>query len=76
MENGIAEQSIIQNLKDAGCDSKTIEQFLAYREGGEVKKQQKLLFEHRRRLLSHVHKEEKKIDCLDYLAYQLRKDEA
>ena len=74
MKDDKAQQSMIQNLKDAGCDSNMIEQFLACHENGNVEKQQKLLSDHRRQLLERVHTEEKKIDCLDYLDYQLRKE--
>lgn len=66
-------QAIIQNLKDAGCDPETIEHFLSLEKSGSVQKQMKLLSVHRDHLLAKVHKEEKRIDCLDYLVYQLCK---
>lgn len=67
------QQSVIQNLKDAGCDLQTVKQFISLLEEGKVKEQLKLLSEHRSYLLERVHREEKQIECLDYLVYQLQK---
>ena len=67
-------QTILQNLKDAGCDPKTVEQFLLLRKAGDRKEQLKLLSIHRKQLLDKVHREEKRIDCLDYLVYQIKKE--
>lgn len=69
----MSQQAVIQNLKDAGCDTKTVTQFLAFGEEGNTKEQLKLLSIHRQQLLDRVHREEKRIDCLDYLVYQIRK---
>ena len=33
----------------------------------------RLLTAHRRHLLDTLHQEQKRIDCLDYLVYQMRK---
>ena len=38
---------------------------------GNQKDQLRLLEKHRKFLLERVHKEEKRIDCLDYLVYQI-----
>lgn len=73
MPNDASVRSVIQNLKDAGCDSKTVEEFLALDGEGRTGEQLQLLARQRRRLLDRVHREEKRIDCLDYLAYQLSK---
>ncbi len=66
-------QAIIQNLKDAGCSAQTVERFLALEAEGNAAEQLQLLALHRRRLLARVHREEKRIDCLDYLVYQIQK---
>lgn len=66
-------QAVIQNLKDAGCGPETIERFLSLRRNGNLQKQMELLSVHRKHLLDKVHREEKRIDCLDYLVYQLSK---
>ena len=69
-------QEIIQNLKDAGCDKATVEHFMKLGETGDTQEQLKLLSIHRKRLLDRIHSEEKKIDCLDYLVYQIQKNMA
>ena len=51
----------------------TIQDFLLYLDENQKEKQLELLEKHRRRLLSNVHREEKKIYCLDYLVYQIKK---
>ena len=65
--------SLVQNLEDAGCDAKTVEQFLALLEGDNTAEQLALLSRHRKRLLDDLHREERRIDCLDYLVYQIQK---
>ncbi len=65
--------SVLQNLKDAGCSDEIVEKFIAL-DGDDDKEQQlKLLFTHRRHLLEELHREEKRIDCLDYLLYQMQR---
>ena len=59
--------AIIQNLKDAGCSAGTISDFIEDIEGGNMAEGLKLLAVHRRALLDHLHEEQKRIDCLDYL---------
>lgn len=75
MGNGRGDmQSVVQNLEDAGCDGETVEQFMKLEDTGDIQKQLKLLEIQRRSLLDQVHENEKKIDCLDYLVYQLKKE--
>ena len=69
----IASESIIQNLKDAGCDSATIQNVMVDLEKGKEADALKRLAAHRRALLDSLHKEQACIDCLDYLIYQIRK---
>lgn len=76
MENNTSVQKIIQNLKDAGFDSRTVEQFIELEEEGKTEEQLDLLSRHRRQLLDRVHREGKRIDCLDYLVYQIQKSNA
>lgn len=64
-------QVITQNLKDAGCDSEMITEF--WDKNGKKDEQLRMLERQRLRLLDRVHKEEKRIDCLDYLVYQMTK---
>lgn len=65
-------ESIIQNLKDAGCDSETIENFMADLQKGKRANGLKRLAVHRKNLLDPLHREQKCIDCLDYLVYQMK----
>lgn len=67
-------QAVIQNLRDAGCGRETVEQFLELCRSGECKKQLGLLEKHRKRLLEEIHKYEKQIDCLDYLIFQMNRE--
>lgn len=69
-------QAVVQNLRDAGCDEETVERFLALEAAGDRREQLRLLARHRRQLLERVHREERRIDCLDYLVYQIQKREA
>lgn len=64
---------VIQNLKDADCDSQTIEQFMEDLQKGKKASGLKRLAEHRKKLLDSLHKEQKCIDYLDYLVYQIKK---
>ena len=66
-------QAVIQNLKDAGCDDETVTCFLNMTERRKWQGQLKLLEKQRRSLLEQVHKNEKQIDCLDYLVFQMKK---
>jgi len=69
-----SEEEVIQNLKDAGCSPDTIKCFMECMDQDNLKGQLQLIEEHRRCLLGKVHEEEKKIDCLDYLTYQMRRN--
>lgn len=65
--------AIIQNLKDAGCSAGTISDFMEDIKSGKTADGLKLLAVHRRSLLDHLHEEQKRIDCLDYLVWQMEK---
>lgn len=66
-------ETILQNLKDAGCTRQMIENFMIYFDKNQKEKQLALLAVQRQELLNKVHVEEKKISCLDYLIYQIEK---
>ncbi len=79
-----SKEAVIQNLEDAGCAPDVIECCIACMEQGKRNELLKRLEEHRKGLLNRVHKtkllsengfcpEEKQIDCLDYLVYQIRR---
>lgn len=72
MRRNQSTEDIIQNLKDAGCDSETIENFMADLQKGKKANGLKRLAVHRKNLLDSLHREQKCIDCLDYLVYQMK----
>jgi len=72
--NNEYEESIIRNLKDSGCGEDTIREFVEDLREEKISEGLKLLEAHRRVLLDELHKEQKRIDCLDYLVYKIRKE--
>ena len=65
------QDTMIQNLRDAGCDEGQIHCFLQFLDDGRCWEALQLLEKHRQVLLERCHEEEYKIDCLDYLTYQM-----
>ena len=66
---------LMQNLEDAGCDEETVERCLDCARQGRTQEQLRLLSAHRRLLLDAVHRCEKQITCLDYLVFQIEREE-
>ncbi|MEX3726014.1 hypothetical protein [Bilophila wadsworthia] len=64
---------LIQNLHDAGCSQQIIEQFMQSRKEGNIFCQMHILVKQRNLLLEDLHKDQNKLDCLDYLLFQLKK---
>ena len=69
------EESIIQNLKDAGCNKSQIEEFMSYAGKHERNNVLKLLRQQRDLLLNGLHEKQRMIECLDYMVYQIQKEE-
>ncbi|MDE6764300.1 MAG: hypothetical protein K2J73_11580 [Oscillospiraceae bacterium] len=67
-------EAIIQNLRDSGCGENTITEFVNDLNDKNFSHGLKLLKVHRNVLLDELHKEQKQIDCLDYLVYKMRKE--
>lgn len=65
--------AMIQNLKDAGCDDELIAQFSDLNTQSKTHEQLRILACHRQRLIEQLHQNQKRVDCLDYLIYTLRK---
>ena len=65
--------TVVQNLKDAGCTDEMGEKFMALQDSEGEEQQLRLLFIHRKHLLENLHQYERRIDCLDYLIYQMEK---
>ena len=66
-----ADQLLIRNLKDAGCEEADIQRFLQLGQEGRQREQLRLLAMHRATLLDQIHVSQRQIDCLDYLVYQM-----
>ena len=64
---------LYQNLIDAGCEPETAEQCVALKKAGKHTELLRLLSRHRADLLDAVHENQKRIDCLDFLVYQMGK---
>ena len=64
-----------ENLKDAGCDQKTISRCEVLVQDKKKAELMRVLSLHRRALLDAVHENERRIDCLDYLIYQIGKQD-
>lgn len=73
MAETLTREAILQNLRDAGCDEKLIERFMAQGEGATLCDQMKLLERHRCCLMNHMHNVQRQIDCLDYLLWQMKR---
>ena len=69
------EQDVVTNLVDAGCDNEQIEQFMDFLKSGRKEAGLSLLAKHRRYLLDCYHADQKRIDCLDYLLYQMNRNQ-
>lgn len=69
-----SEKLLLRNLKDAGCNQELIRRFLELEEAGKREEQLHLLFTYRAGLLEKLHMSQNKLDCLDYLVYEIRKN--
>lgn len=65
---------VYQNLEDAGCDKQTIERCMALIQSENPKGMLPMLASYRKKLLDTVRSGQKKVDCLDYLIYQIQKN--
>ena len=63
---------ILQNLKDADCNRELIERFFMLDKNQRTFEQLKLLDEYRKKLVESLHQDQRKIDCLDYLIFNLK----
>lgn len=69
------EEAIMQNLEDAGCNAEMIECFMKKFRAHNRTDSLKLLEMQRRKLLDNLHREQRCIDCLDYLVHDIEKSE-
>ena len=63
----------LQNLIDAGCGPELVRQCVVLAQQKETSELIRVLSRHRKILLDTIHQSEKRIDCLDYLIYHLKK---
>ena len=70
-----SKEDVVRNLKDAGCSQQTIEQCMECLKRGTLSEQMELLSRHRDSLLDQMHREQRRIDCLDYLVYQIQREQ-
>lgn len=64
-----------QNLVDAGCGEEMVRQCMAFAGERDCAGLLRVLACHRRMLLDTVHRNERRIDCLDYLVYRLERQQ-
>ncbi len=60
-------------LRDTDCPEESAGRFLAAMDASEIEEQLRILRCQRCRLLERIHNEQRKLDELDYLRYQLEK---
>ena len=68
------ETALRQNLTDAGCSREQTDKFINMIHNCERKRCMYELSKYRCQLLDSLHKNQKCIDCLDYLVYMLEKE--
>ena len=74
---GVEEKSddvLRQALEDANCAEDTIQKFLHLRKAGQKEEALRTLACHRCHLVCAMHDAQKPVDVLDYLIYQLKKE--
>jgi len=72
-EGGGCTEDITQNLKDAGCDSEKISDICELCDTGQIREAVRVLRRHRCELMDRLHESQNRVDCLDYLVYQMEK---
>lgn len=69
----LARRAVEQNLRDAGCSAADVQCLLQMLDSGRTAELLQSLKCQRCRLIEELHKQQQKVDCLDYLIYQLKK---
>ena len=65
---------LVRNLQDAGCGTPLIEKIIALHDSGNLREELRLLAAQRCCLLEKVHATQKKVDCLDYLIFNVKQE--
>ncbi|MBM6715241.1 hypothetical protein H6B15_00990 [Gemmiger formicilis] len=71
----LSREDVCQNLRDAGFAPEAVAGFLDCWSRGKRCEQMRILSRQRQYLLDRIHCREKQISCLDYLSYQLSRQE-
>lgn len=74
-EQKLSRDDVCQNLQDAGFTPEDAAGFLECWSKGKQCEQMRILSRQRQYLLDRIHCREKQISCLDYLCYQLSRQE-
>ena len=75
--NGLTqEQLLLRNLRDAGCDEESIQQYFQWQAEGREREQLRFLSAYRWKLLEQIHINQERLDCLDYLLYTMKGQKA
>ena len=76
MPNALDKKALfLQNLKDAGCSAELTEECVSFYDDGSYDKILNELAAYRRRILLETRAKQKQIDCLDFLADKIKKNE-
>ena len=67
---------IRRNLSDAGCSASQIVQFLELEEQRKRQEQYQMLSRQRALLLKELHRDQFRIDSLDYMVFTMQKEDA
>lgn len=62
-------------MKDAGCGEEIITKICRLYAEGQVKDAVKILRRHRCSLMEQLHDSQSKVDCLDFLVWQMEKSQ-
>ncbi len=65
----------LQNLKDAGCSAELTEECVSFYDDGNYEKILNELSAYRKAVLFETRVKQKQIDCLDFLANKIKKNE-
>ncbi len=69
------EAVLLENLRDAGCDCQMLEECIMLYRNHTSKQLLMKLQDLRGSLLTKIHAEQDKLDCLDYLIYKIKKED-
>lgn len=67
-------KALNQNLIDSGCTKEVLDEFFLLFEQKRKKEALRLLAKHKAELLDNLHDSQNKIDCLDYLIFNLNQN--